>query len=108
MLYLVIERFRGGQAHPVYERFQARGRLAPEGLEYVTSFVTEDLRACYQVMRCEDRALLDAWMAAWSDLVDFEVHAVLTSAEAAAWALVDEAAPCADPAGEVIARPGAR
>lgn len=84
MLYMIVEHFRGGDAAPVYARFRARGRLAPEGLRYVNSWVTEDLARCYQVMECDDASLLDAWMAAWSDLVQFEVHPVMTSAEAAA------------------------
>ena len=82
-LYVVIEHFRGGDPKPVYERFRARGRLAPEGLAYVASWVTEDLAHCYQVMETGDRALLDQWTAAWSDLVEFEVHPVIGSAEAA-------------------------
>lgn len=84
MLYMVIEHFRGGDARPVYRRFAERGRLAPEGLTYVSSWVTDDLRRCYQVMECADRALLEQWMDAWRDLVDFEVVPVVTSAEAAA------------------------
>lgn len=82
--YMVIEHFRDGNAVPVYARFRAQGRLAPEGLEYVTSWVTEDLTTCYQVMACNDRALLAQWIANWSDLVTFEVHTVITSAEASA------------------------
>jgi hypothetical protein len=81
---MIIEHFRNGDPAPVYARFQAQGRLAPEGLTYVASWVTEDLTRCYQVMACDDRALLDAWMAAWDDLVACEVHPVVTSAEAAA------------------------
>ena len=81
--YMIVEHFRGGDPAPVYRRFRERGRLAPEGLRYVSSWVTADLARCYQVMECEDRALLDAWIAAWLDLVDFEVIPVLTSAEAA-------------------------
>jgi hypothetical protein len=84
MLYMVIETFRGGDARPVYRRFRDRGRLAPEGLRYVASWVTEDFRRCYQVMECDDRALLDAWLARWEDLVEFEVLPVMTSADAAA------------------------
>lgn len=84
MLFLIIERFRNGDAAPVYQRFRERGRLAPEGLRYVDSWVTQDLATCYQVMECDDRALLDAWMANWNDLVEFEVLPVMTSAEAAA------------------------
>ena len=82
MLYLVIETFRNGDALPVYRRFRERGRLAPEGLAYVSSWVTQDLTRCFQIMECNDRALLDQWMAAWSDLTDFEVIPVLTSPEA--------------------------
>lgn len=84
MLYLVIERFRDGDPAPVYRRFREQGRLAPEGLTYVSSWVTTDLSTCYQVMETSDRALLDQWISRWSDLVDFEVLDVLTSADAAA------------------------
>lgn len=87
MLYMIIEHFREGKPRPVYERFRQRGRLAPEGLQYVSSWVSTDLRHCFQVMECADRALLDEWMAAWSDLVEFEVIPVLTSADAAAQVL---------------------
>jgi len=84
MLYVIIEHFRDGNAVPVYRRFRERGRLAPDGLRYVSSWVTRDLRRCYQVMECDDRALLDEWIANWSDLVEFEVEPVITSAEALA------------------------
>ena len=84
MLFLVIERYRNGDPAPVYARFHAQGRLAPDGLTYVSSWVTTDLAVCYQVMETADRALLDQWNARWSALVDFEVIAVVTSAEAAA------------------------
>jgi hypothetical protein len=83
MLYMIIERFRGGDAKPVYRRFRERGRLAPEGLSYVNSWVTPNLTTCYQVMETEDRALLDEWISNWKDIVDFEVIPVITSPEAA-------------------------
>ena len=84
MLYMVIEHFRNGDARSVYARFRERGRLAPAGLTYVNSWVTDDLQHCYQVMECTDRALLDEWIAAWDDLVEFEVIPVVTSTEASA------------------------
>jgi hypothetical protein len=84
MLYMVVEHFRGGNAVPVYRRFRDEGRLAPEGLRYVASWVTDDFRHCYQVMECDDRALLDQWIARWDDLVEFEVVPVVTSADAVA------------------------
>ena len=82
MLYMVVETFRDGDARPVYRRFRDRGRLAPDGVRYLASWVTTDLRQCYQVMECEDPALLDAWMAAWRDIVDFDVVPVVTSSDA--------------------------
>ena len=84
MLFMIIERYRGGDARPVYQRFREHGRMAPEGLWYVGSWVTADLSQCFQVMESEDRALLDEWMSRWADLVDFEVIPVVTSSEAAA------------------------
>lgn len=83
MLYMVIERFRLGAAPAVYRRFRERGRLAPPGLEYVASWVDRDVTTCWQVMRTDDPALLEAWMAAWRDLVEFEVVPVQESAETA-------------------------
>ena len=83
MLYMVIEDFRGDPV-PVYRRFREQGRLAPEGLRYVNSWVSRDLLRCYQVMECDDPALLQQWMDRWRDVVDFEVIPVVTSAEAAA------------------------
>ena len=80
MYYLVIERFHDRDPLPVYQRFRAQGRLMPAGLEYVSSWITEDLSLCYQVMEAPDRGLLEQWMARWSDLMDFEVIPVLTSA----------------------------
>lgn len=82
MLYLIIEHFKDGDPVPVYRRFRDHGRQVPDGLTYVSSWVTEDLRRCYQVMECEDRGLLDQWMARWADLIRFEVHPVVTSAAA--------------------------
>lgn len=82
---MVIEHFRDPVA--VYRRFRERGRMAPHGLTYVSSWVTPDLARCYQVMETEDRRLLDEWTKNWSDLAEFEVHPVITSKEAAERAL---------------------
>jgi len=81
---MVIEHFNAGDPTPVYRRFDERGRLAPEGLDYIGSWVTPDLTCCYQLMETADRSLLEQWMARWADLVRFEVVEVITSAEAAA------------------------
>lgn len=84
MLYMIVEHFRDGDAVPVYRRFRDQGRLAPEGLRYVDSWVTGDFRRCFQIMECEDPRLLQQWMARWDDLVEFEMFPVISSAEAAA------------------------
>ena len=83
-LYMIVEHFKDNDATAVYRRFRDHGRMAPEGLSYVSSWVDENLEHCYQVMETDDRRLLELWMANWSDLVDFEVHPVMTSQEAAA------------------------
>jgi hypothetical protein len=82
-LYMVVEHFKQGDAVPVYRRFRDQGRLAPEGLIYISSWVDLAMERCYQVMETEDPALLEAWLAQWRDLVDFEVIPVMTSKEAA-------------------------
>jgi hypothetical protein len=82
MLYMLVEHFKGDPV-PVYRRFRDHGRLAPDGLRYVGSWVTSDLQSCYQLMECDDRRLLESWMDQWKDLVDFEVIPVVTSTEAA-------------------------
>ena len=80
-LYMVVERFKDAPA--VYRRFRERGRLAPEGLVYVSSWVDEGVQRCFQLMQTSDRRLLEQWIANWSDLTDFEVYPVISSQQAA-------------------------
>lgn len=79
MLFMVIEHFRNEDPVPVYQRFRDQGRLAPEGLRYVDSWITADMARCFQVMECDDVTLLQRWIASWSDLVRFEVVPIATS-----------------------------
>ena len=81
-LYMIVEHFKNKDAVPVYRRFRDRGRMAPEGLFYISSWVDDKLERCYQLMETHDRRLLDDWMAHWSDLIDFEIHPVIPSQEA--------------------------
>ena len=83
VLYMVVEHFKNKDAAPVYQRFREHGRMAPQGLVYVSSWVDQKLERCYQLVETEDRTLLDQWIANWSDIVDFEIYPVLTSKEAA-------------------------
>lgn len=84
MLYMIVETFRDGDALPVYRRFRDKGRMAPDGLKYVASWVTEDLRRCFQIMECDDPSLIAQWTARWEDVTDFDVIPVITSEQAAA------------------------
>ena len=79
---MILEHFKNQDAMPIYQRFRERGRLAPEGLMYHSSWVDEKLQRCFQLMETDDRNLLDQWIANWQDLVDFEIIPVLTSMEA--------------------------
>jgi hypothetical protein len=79
---MVVEHYKNGDPVPVYRRFRDRGRLAPAGLSYVSSWVNEKLDRCYQLMETDNRALLDEWIENWADIVDFEVYAVISSKEA--------------------------
>jgi hypothetical protein len=84
MLFMVIERFRPGQAPAVYRRFRDQGRMAPEGVRYISSWVDLNYDRCFQVMDTDDEGLLHQWVANWSDLIDFDLIPVRTSQEAAA------------------------
>jgi hypothetical protein len=79
---MVVEEFTHG-ARPIYERLAEKGRMMPDGLEYVDSWIDERMRRCWQLMETDDPALFDEWTANWSDLMSFEIYPVLTSAEAA-------------------------
>jgi hypothetical protein len=79
MLCIVIERFKDAPA--IYQRLREKGRLMPEGLEYVSSWISVDLKICWQLMRTEDESLFELWIDNWKDLVDFEIVPVRTSAE---------------------------
>ena len=83
MQYMIIEHFKNQDPLPVYRRFRDHGRLAPEGLRYISSWVDEKFERCFQLMETDDPGLLDQWIANWSDIVSFEVHTVITSKEAA-------------------------
>lgn len=81
---MVIERYVEGP-DLVYARFEERGRMLPPGLEYVDSWIdAQGLDRCFQLMETDEPALLDEWIASWSDIVEFEVVPVIDSAEAAA------------------------
>jgi hypothetical protein len=84
MLFMVIERFKNQNAKAIYARVESRGRSIPEGLTFVSSFVTADLGRCFQLMEATDVTLLQRWVSEWSDLVEFEIVPVVPGKDTAA------------------------
>ena len=82
MLFMVIEKFKNRDAVPVYKRFEGRGRMMPDGLKYIDSWVEKNFDRCFQLMEADDPAVFQEWIDNWKDLVDFEVIPVVSSAEA--------------------------
>jgi len=84
MQFMVIETFRNQDAKAVYGRFRDKGRLLPEGLTFVASWVTADLSRCFVIMECDKVATLQRWVVEWSDLAEFEIVPVVAGSETAA------------------------
>ena len=85
MMFMVIERFREDDMVPVYRRLKEGGRSLPEGLDYVDSWVEPSFSRCFQLMRCDDLRLIQAWVLQWRGLgVTFEIVPVVASNEARA------------------------
>jgi Protein of unknown function (DUF3303) len=89
MLFMVIEEFRDQDAKSVYRRFREKGRMMPDGLTFLNSWVSADLSRCFQLMECNDITLLQKWIAEWCDLMAFEVVPVVPGTDTAA-ALADQ------------------
>jgi hypothetical protein len=82
MLYMVIEHFHEGAGPEVYRRFRENGRMMPDGLSYVASWIEPDFTRCFQVMEWDDPKVFEEWTSKWSDLMKFEAIPVITSADA--------------------------
>jgi hypothetical protein len=83
MLFMVVERFKDGQAKEIYRRFQEKGRMMPEGLKYLDSWVEVNFDRCFQLMECDDLRLFQEWILQWQDLGEFEIIPVVPSKETA-------------------------
>lgn len=81
MLFMVVERFKSRDALAVYRRVRERGRMAPEGLNYVGSWIEANFDRCFQLMECDDPRLLQQWALQWQDLIDMEFVPVVPSKE---------------------------
>ncbi len=83
MLFMVIEKFRDQNTAPIYRRQREKGRMMPEGLTFISSWVTADLARCFQLMECADVAKFQQWIAQWSDLMEFEIVPVIEGKDTA-------------------------
>ena len=81
MLFMVIEKFNNSDPRPIYARFRDHGRMMPEGLKYIDSWVEANFDRCFQVMECDDPVLFQDWISSWDDLMEFEVIPVVPSAQ---------------------------
>jgi hypothetical protein len=84
MLFMVVERFRNQDAKSIYRRLRDKGRMMPDGLKFVSSFVSADVSRCFQLMECDDVTLFQRWVAEWSDLMEFEIVPVVAGKETGA------------------------
>jgi hypothetical protein len=73
VLFMVIETFRGQDLKTVYRNVRDRGRMLPDGLGFVGSWVEASGSRCFQLMECDDVTLLQRWVAEWSPLIEFEI-----------------------------------
>jgi len=79
---MIIEKFHEGKVKALYQRFDEKGRMVPDGVKYIDSWINEDVTICYQLMESRTKELLNNWIERWKDLADFEVIPVISSAEA--------------------------
>ena len=79
MLFMIVERFKGRDPKPIYRRLAEGGRQMPEGLQYIDSWIEPNFDRCFQLMETCDLRLLQTWILAWSDLMEFEIVPVVGS-----------------------------
>jgi hypothetical protein len=79
MLFMIVEHFPEGKASEVYRNFRENGRQQPPGLRYVDSWISVSLDVCFQLMECDDPALLQEWIARWEGFMRCDVIPVTTS-----------------------------
>ena len=80
MLFMIIETFKDNDMLPIYRRLQDGGRLLPDGLRYVDSWIEPNFSRCFQLMECDDLTLIQQWVLNWRGFgVSFEIVPVLSS-----------------------------
>jgi len=84
MLFMVVETFRNQDVKPIYRRLSEKGRMMPDGLKFVSSYVSADVSRCFQLMECDDITLFQRWVSEWSDLMECEIVPVVAGKDTAA------------------------
>lgn len=82
MQFMIIEHFHPPKLKEMYRRFETKGRMLPEGVQYINSWIDENVSTCYQVMESDSVEKIHEWISQWQDLVDFEIIPVISSAQA--------------------------
>jgi hypothetical protein len=81
---MIIERFRDADMVPIYKRVREHGRMLPEGLTYIDSWVEPNFSRCFQLMECADLRLLQQWILQWRGTgATFEIIPVVGSKDTA-------------------------
>jgi hypothetical protein len=82
MLFMIVERFKDQDMVPAYRKLREGGRMLPDGLKYVDSWVEPNFARCFQLMECDDLRLLQEWILRWRGSgTTFEVVPVVSSKE---------------------------
>ena len=82
MLYMIVEHFHPGRVKELYQRYAEKGRMIPQGVQYINSWINEEVTVCYQLMEADSAEKLQEWIVNWNDLASFEITPVISSAEA--------------------------
>lgn len=82
MLFMIIERFKDNDMIPIYKRVRDEGRVIPDGLKYIDSWIEPSFGRCFQLMECDDVRLLQQWALMWRGYgMSLEIVPVISSKE---------------------------
>ncbi|MGL4496393.1 MAG: DUF3303 domain-containing protein [Beijerinckiaceae bacterium] len=73
MQFMVIEHLDQARIKDIYRKFAELGRLLPDGLTYIDSWVQADFSRVFLVMECDDITKLQEWVIIWGEFARFEI-----------------------------------
>ena len=74
--YMVVEKFKPNCFEQNNKRWNEKGRMLPNGLYYLNSWVNKKENICFQLMETNDPQLFNEWIDNWKDYTDFEVFPI--------------------------------